>query len=96
MPRVTTTAALAARHVPETDMEAEVAALLEKAGAHSARAVAEAEEALAMKVRPRVRWLCSGVCFAACRAAPAPSVPLPALLAPLPISCSPLHPAPAP
>lgn len=30
-------------------MEAEVAALLEAAGAHSARAVAEAEEALAMK-----------------------------------------------
>lgn len=50
VPRVTTTAALAARHRPETDMEAEVAALLEKAGAHSARAVAEAEEALAMKV----------------------------------------------
>ncbi|PSC76740.1 U3 small nucleolar RNA-associated 14-like protein A isoform A [Micractinium conductrix] len=49
IPRITTTAALAARHKPETDMEAEVAALLEKAGAHSAKAVAEAEEALAMK-----------------------------------------------
>jgi hypothetical protein len=50
VPRVTTTAALAAKHAPETAMEAEVAALLEAAGAHSARAVAEAEEALAMKV----------------------------------------------
>ncbi|PRW50835.1 U3 small nucleolar RNA-associated 14-like protein A [Chlorella sorokiniana] len=49
VPRVTTTAALAAKHRPETDMEAEVAALLQKAGAHSAKAVAEAEEALAMK-----------------------------------------------
>ncbi|KAL4441441.1 hypothetical protein ABPG77_001945 [Micractinium sp. CCAP 211/92] len=49
VPRVTTTAALAAQHRPETDMEAEVAALLASAGAHSAQAVAEAEEALAMK-----------------------------------------------
>lgn len=49
VPRTTTTAAIAAKHRPETDMEAEVAALLEAAGAHSAKAVAEAEEALAMK-----------------------------------------------
>eukprot|EP00887_Chlorella_sp_A99_P001155 scaffold14.g1155.t1 len=40
-----------AKHEPETVMEAEVAALLEAAGAHTGRAVAEAEEALAMKAR---------------------------------------------
>ena len=50
VPRATTTAGLAARHVAETDMEAEVAALLERAGAHSAGAVVEGEEALALKV----------------------------------------------
>jgi hypothetical protein len=33
-------------------MPCQVAALLERAGAHSAKAVAEAEEALALKVRP--------------------------------------------
>lgn len=50
---MTTTAALVAQHRPETEMEAEVAALLEAAGAHSAKAVAEAEEALMMKVGER-------------------------------------------
>jgi hypothetical protein len=54
--RTTTTAAIVAKHVPETDMEAEVAALLEAAGAHSARAVAEAEEALSMKVGGLGGW----------------------------------------
>ncbi len=47
--RTVTTAALAAKHEPETAMEAEVAALLCAAGAQTAVAVAEAEEALAMK-----------------------------------------------
>lgn len=50
VPRTTTTAAIAAKHQPENDMENEVAALLQAAGAHSAKAVAEAEEALSMKV----------------------------------------------
>lgn len=49
VPRLATTAALAAKHVPETEMEAEVAALLESAGAQSAAALAETEEALALK-----------------------------------------------
>jgi U3 small nucleolar RNA-associated protein 14 len=49
VPRTASVAALAARHAPETAMEAEVAALLEAAGAHTARAVAEAERALAAK-----------------------------------------------
>ncbi|KAI3427018.1 hypothetical protein D9Q98_006960 [Chlorella vulgaris] len=49
VPRTTTTAAIAAKHQPENDMENEVAALLQAAGAHSAKAVAEAEEALSMK-----------------------------------------------
>ncbi len=44
-------AAIVDRFVPENDMEAEVAALLEKAGAHTAAAMAEAEENLALKVR---------------------------------------------
>jgi hypothetical protein len=39
-----------AAHRPETDMEAEVAALLEAAGAANAKAVAEAEQKLALKV----------------------------------------------
>jgi U3 small nucleolar RNA-associated protein 14 len=47
--RTVTTASLAAKHEPETAMEAEVAALLQAAGAQTAAAVAEAEEALAMK-----------------------------------------------
>lgn len=41
------TAALVAQHTPQTAMEAEVAALLEAAGAGTAAAVAEAEDALA-------------------------------------------------
>jgi U3 small nucleolar RNA-associated protein 14 len=47
--RTVTTASLAAKHEPETAMEAEVAALLQAAGVQTAVAVAEAEEALAMK-----------------------------------------------
>jgi len=47
--RTVTTASLAAKHEPETAMEAEVAALLQAAGAQTAAAVAHAEEALAMK-----------------------------------------------
>ena len=50
VPRVTTTAALAANHRPEaTGMEAEVAALLAAAGAASGAAVAETEQALALR-----------------------------------------------
>mmetsp|Transcript_5357 Transcript_5357/g.11731 ORF Transcript_5357/g.11731 Transcript_5357/m.11731 type:complete len:1130 (-) Transcript_5357:373-3762(-) len=49
VPRVTTTAAIAAKHTPETDLEREVAALLEAAGAASAKAVQEAEDQLALK-----------------------------------------------
>jgi U3 small nucleolar RNA-associated protein 14 len=49
VPKVaSTTAALAANHKPETDMEAEIAAILEAAGAGTAQAVTEAEEALAL------------------------------------------------
>ena len=48
--KATTTAALTAQHLPETDMEAEVAAMLQAAGMHSAKAVEEAEDALALKV----------------------------------------------
>jgi hypothetical protein len=51
VPRLASTATMVDRHQPETAMEAEVAALLERAGAHSARAVAEGEQALALKVR---------------------------------------------
>jgi alkylhydroperoxidase family enzyme len=48
--KATTTAALTAQHLPETDMEAEVAAMLQAAGMHSGKAVEEAEDALALKV----------------------------------------------
>ena len=44
------TAALVEGHIPEGDMEAEVAALLEEAGAASAAAMAEAEQQLTAKV----------------------------------------------
>ncbi|GLC47246.1 hypothetical protein PLESTF_000895000 [Pleodorina starrii] len=49
--RVSTTAALVAQHVPSADnaLEAEVAALLEAAGADSTKAIEEAEEQLALK-----------------------------------------------
>ncbi|KAL6752320.1 small-subunit processome [Haematococcus lacustris] len=49
VPHVNTTAALVAQHVPEGDMEAEVAALLQAAGAATTKAVAEAEQALSLK-----------------------------------------------
>lgn len=49
--KAATTAALTAQFAPETDMEAEVAAMLQAAGVHSAKAVEEAEDALALKVR---------------------------------------------
>lgn len=45
-----TLAALVDRHVPTTPMELEVAALLQRAGAHSDKALAEAENALVAKV----------------------------------------------
>ena len=48
--KATTTAALTAQLLPETDMEAEVAAMLQAAGVHSGKAVEEAEDALALKV----------------------------------------------
>jgi U3 small nucleolar RNA-associated protein 14 len=48
--KATTTAALTAQFLPETDMEAEVAAMLQAAGMHSAKAVEESEDALALKV----------------------------------------------
>ncbi|GAX85472.1 hypothetical protein CEUSTIGMA_g12888.t1 [Chlamydomonas eustigma] len=47
--RINTTQAIVAQHTPETALEEEVAALLEKAGAASAKAVQEAEEKLALK-----------------------------------------------
>lgn len=50
VPKSTTTASIAAKHQPETPMEAEVAALLQAAGADTASAVTEAEEALSMKL----------------------------------------------
>eukprot|EP00877_Chromochloris_zofingiensis_P011898 jgi/Chrzof1/6962/Cz02g05190.t1 len=43
------TKSLVASFTPEGDMESEVAALLQKAGAHTAKAMAEAEQALALK-----------------------------------------------
>ncbi|PNW76852.1 hypothetical protein CHLRE_11g478966v5 [Chlamydomonas reinhardtii] len=51
VPRVNTTAALVAQHTPSADnaLEAEVAALLEAAGAANAEALEEAEEKLALK-----------------------------------------------
>jgi len=48
--RPTTVSAMAAKHTPENKMELEVAAMLEAAGAHTASAVAESEEALAMRM----------------------------------------------
>ncbi|KAG2441194.1 hypothetical protein HYH02_010038 [Chlamydomonas schloesseri] len=51
VPRVNTTAALVAQHTPSADnaLEAEVAALLEAAGAAHSEALEEAEEKLALK-----------------------------------------------
>lgn len=49
----TTVAGLVDRHTPTNDMEAEVAAMLARAGAHSDQALAESEQALAARVRPR-------------------------------------------
>ena len=49
VPRSSTTASLAAKHRPETSMEAEVAELLRAAGADTGTAVAEGEEALSLK-----------------------------------------------
>ena len=46
----TTTAALTAQFQPQTDMEAEVAAMLRSAGVDSGKAVQEGEDALALKV----------------------------------------------
>jgi U3 small nucleolar RNA-associated protein 14 len=48
--RPTSVSAMAAKHTPENKMELEVAAMLEAAGAHTASAVAESEEALAMRM----------------------------------------------
>ena len=42
--------AVAAKHAPENKMELEVAAMLQAAGAHTASAVAESEDALAMRM----------------------------------------------
>ena len=50
VPRINTTAAIVAKHVAEPGLEEEVAALLEAAGAASAKAVQEAEDALSIKV----------------------------------------------
>ncbi|KAK9806336.1 hypothetical protein WJX72_010623 [[Myrmecia] bisecta] len=49
IPKTNTTAAMASSFKPETDMEAEVAALLQAAGAHTGEAVEQQEEALALK-----------------------------------------------
>jgi hypothetical protein len=54
VPRTTTTASIVDKHTPATQLEAEVAALLQQAGAGSARAIQEAEEALSLKVCGRV------------------------------------------
>jgi len=48
--RITSLSAVASNHTPENKMELEVAAMLEAAGAHTASAVAESEEALAMRM----------------------------------------------
>eukprot|EP00890_Picochlorum_soloecismus_P006277 jgi/Picsp_1/6650/NSC_03993-R1_protein len=50
VPRMNSIAAISSKHVPETKMESEVAALLEAAGASSAAAITESEDALAMKM----------------------------------------------
>ena len=50
--RARTTAALTAKFAPARDFEREIAVMLEAAGAHNEQAVAEAEEALALKVEP--------------------------------------------
>ena len=50
VPKTNTVAAVAAKHKADNKMELEVAAMLEAAGAHSAAAVAESEEALAMRM----------------------------------------------
>lgn len=49
--KAATTAALTAQFAPETDMEAEVAAMLQAAGVHNAKAVEEGEAELGLKVR---------------------------------------------
>lgn len=46
----TTISSVAAKHKPGSTMELEVAAMLEAAGAHTAAAVAESEDALAMRM----------------------------------------------
>lgn len=48
--KITSLSAIASNHTPENKMELEVAAMLEAAGAHTASAVAESEEALAMRM----------------------------------------------
>ena len=48
--KIKSLSALASNHTPENKMELEVAAMLEAAGAHTASAVAESEEALAMRM----------------------------------------------
>lgn len=50
VPRMNSIAAISSKHTPETKMETEVAALLEAAGASSAAAITESEDALAMKM----------------------------------------------
>lgn len=48
--RTSSTAALTAKFAPARDFEREIAGMLEAAGAHNEQALAEAEEALALKV----------------------------------------------
>ncbi len=48
--KISSLSAVASNHTPENKMELEVAAMLEAAGAHTASAVAESEEALAMRM----------------------------------------------
>lgn len=50
--RTSSTAALTAKFAPARDFEREIAGMLEAAGAHNEQALAEAEEALALKVSP--------------------------------------------
>lgn len=60
--RTTTTAALVNKFEPENEMEAEVAALLQKAGAATASALQEAEDALALKARGFCCFRCQSQC----------------------------------
>jgi U3 small nucleolar RNA-associated protein 14 len=50
VPAITTSAALASRVTPVTDMEREVADLLKASGAHNEASIIEAEQSLVVKV----------------------------------------------